>query len=150
MKIALVSAALAALATPIFAQNEETHPYTKANIAPVTFEYKDEAEDGCWTSANEATDIAKRALQGAGITYTDDPAAATTTLYLFVDASRDGGCYGNLLLDLRAPSTWAGQEVRVILRDSGANFKGYDNLNAVIPAVMDHFVGKELGGFPAE
>lgn len=150
MKIAHIFAAAAAFALPAHAQNEDTHPYTKANISPVTFEYKDEAEDGCWTAADEATDIAKRALEGVGLTYTDDPEAAVTTLYLFVDASRDGGCYGNMLLDLRGPSTWAGQEVRVILRDSGANFKGYDSLNPVIPALMDHFVGKELGGFPAE
>lgn len=145
-----LTAALALCAVPAIAQNEEVHPYTKANIAPVTFAYVDEAEGGCWTSAGEATDIARRALEGVGIEYTDDPAAATTTLFLFVDASRDGGCYGNMLLDLRGPSIWAGEEVRVILRDSGANFKGYDNLNAVIPAIMDHFVGNELGGFPDE
>ncbi|MAM62586.1 hypothetical protein [Maritimibacter sp. UBA3975] len=144
------AAALALITTPAIAQNEEVHPYTKSNIAPVMFEYLDEAEDGCWTSADQAADIAKRALDGVGIAHTDDPEEAATTLFLYVDASRDGGCYGNMLLDLRGPATWAGEEVRVILRDSGANFEGYDNLNAVIPAIMDHFVGTELGGFPAE
>lgn len=134
-------------ATCGYAQNEETHPYTKANISPVGFEYKDDANGGCWASAAEAPALAKAALEAAGLTYTDNPDEAVTTLYLYVDAERDGGCYGNMLLDLRGPATWAGKEVRVILRDSGANFKGHDSLNPIIPVIMNHFVGKELAGF---
>lgn len=148
MKSLLTAALLAAFAAPAWAQNEPDHPYTKANIAPVGFEVKDEAEDGCWTSAGEAPALAQAALEKAGIAYTPDADAARTILFLYVDASRDGGCYGNMLLDLRGPATWDGQDVRVILRDSGANFARQDSLNAVIPLLMDHFVGDELAQFP--
>ncbi len=139
---------LCLLPLPVMAQDEEVHPYTKSNIAPVTLGVRDEAEDGCWTNAAEAPAQAKAALEAAGIAYTDDPVAAKTTLFLFVDASRDGGCYGNITIDLRGDVTWNGHDVRAVLRDAGANFKGVDSLNPVIPQVLDHFVGNQLGTFP--
>jgi len=147
MKPSVLAAAL--LPLPLMAQNETDHPYTKANIAPVTFVYEDAATDGCWTNPGDSPALAYAALQAAGIAVTDDPAMATTTLRLFIDAQREaGGCYGNMTLDLRGPAHWAGEPVQVVLRDAGGSFIGHQVVNDVVPVIIDHFVGGELAGFP--
>ena len=144
-----IALALALLPLAAMAQNEAEHPYTKANIAPVTFVYEDAATDGCWTNPGDSPALAYAALRAAGIAVTEDPGQATTTLRLFIDAQRDGGgCYGNMTLDLRGPAEWAGAPVQVVLRDAGGSFIGHQVVNAVVPVIIDHFVGGELAGFP--
>ncbi|MBV7378728.1 hypothetical protein [Maritimibacter dapengensis] len=138
------------LPLPLLAQNEEVHPYTKANISPVGFSYEDAAEDGCWTNAGEAAGIARAALEKQGIAFTDGD-DAKTVLHLFIDAERSGGgCYGNSRLDLRGEVEWEGQPIMVVLRESGANFIGQANLDGVVPLLVDHMVGTDLGAFPDE
>lgn len=150
MKIVLIFAGLTALALPALAQNEEVHPYTKANISPVGFSYEDAAEDGCWTSAAEAAGIAKAALEGQGIAFTEGD-DAKTTLHLFIDAERSGGgCYGNARMDLRGMIEWDGQPIMAVLREAGANFIGQQSLNGVVPILIDHIVKSDLGTFPDE
>lgn len=132
------------------AQNEEVHPYTKANIAPVGVTFDDKAEDGCWTNASETPAIVKAALKKVGIAFTDAE-DAKTTLHLMIDAERDGsGCYGNSRFDLRGPATWEGEPVTVVLRESGANFIGQNRLDEVVPLLVNHMVLKDLGSFPDE
>lgn len=151
MKILTLLGLIAVFPAALWAQNEDAHPYTKANISPVGFEYKDDATDGCWTNAGDSAELARAALAAAGLDVAGDGEAPRTVLYLYVDAQRDGGgCYGNMLLDLRGPSVWAETPVRVILRDSGANFIGQPNVNGIIPLILSHFVGGELAGFPDE